>query len=535
MRVLVKEGQSMVAEVRVGKDPVTIGSDPSSGIHLPDMRVGTHHAVILRDESADGWCIRQLSTTHRTYHNGQTLTDKAPLESHDEVQIADYVLLIYHDTARGGGEETGSSLEELAKITQFPLPDDAVIRREPERISLHREQLARLAQLTASISSGQLLRHVMDEMLKFLLDAFRADRAWLGLRSDPKGPLDVTAGLSRAGELLAEPDMLENLQHRCLTRLQRICLPSLPNSPDTQTAMAVPLLCGARVAGMVYLDRAARAGDAFSGVDLDFLMACSIVMARHLEVCRAEEDRVQSQKAGARREVALGIQSRLTPSSLPEIGLQLAAYRQDGSEGGCDLYDVLHLPNKTVAFLVATIGGDEVEAALQMAQIRGAFRVGSLHGDAPHVFMRELNWLLTAGNGQSDVDVAVVQLRPAKGTVHYCAAGDVGLVRIDEKGDCEDLAAAGSAAAGRSRDTTYETRTADLRTGDSLACFSPGVAELANTQGQSLGAERFIESLCDCFGQSASAMLSEVVSDLGAFFRRQASPRDATVFVARRP
>ena len=64
--------------------------------------------------------------------------------------------------------------------------------------------------------------------------------------------------------------------------------------------------------------------------------------------------------------------------------------------------------------------------------------------------------------------------------------------------------------------------------------FTPGVTTAKNRQGETFGEERFINILCDGFGQLASAMLKEMLTDLRNFTEGGQQPDDITVILAHR-
>ena len=73
-----------------------------------------------------------------------------------------------------------------------------------------------------------------------------------------------------------------------------------------------------------------------------------------------------------------------------------------------------------------------------------------------------------------------------------------------------------------------------LEPGESLVLFTPGVTTARNRQGEAFGEERFVDLLCDGFGQPASAMLKEMLTELRNFTEGGQQPNDITIIVAHR-
>jgi hypothetical protein len=76
---------------------MTIGSDPSSGIHVDAFGVSRHHADLLRN--GPSWTITDASSTNGTYVNGQRV-DKAVLRALDRIRVGQ-VELVVRDSRAG--------------------------------------------------------------------------------------------------------------------------------------------------------------------------------------------------------------------------------------------------------------------------------------------------------------------------------------------------------------------------------------------------------------------------------------------------
>jgi hypothetical protein len=72
-------------------DRMTIGRDPSSGIHVDAFGVSRHHADLLRN--GPSWSITDASSTNGTYVNGQRV-DKAVLRALDRIRVGQAELVV---------------------------------------------------------------------------------------------------------------------------------------------------------------------------------------------------------------------------------------------------------------------------------------------------------------------------------------------------------------------------------------------------------------------------------------------------------
>ncbi len=73
-----------------------------------------------------------------------------------------------------------------------------------------------------------------------------------------------------------------------------------------------------------------------------------------------------------------------------------------------------------------------------------------------------------------------------------------------------------------------------IESGESLVVFTPGVTTAKNSKGETFGEERFVNILCDGFGQLASSMLKELLTDLRNFTEGGSQPNDVTVLLTHR-
>jgi sigma-B regulation protein RsbU (phosphoserine phosphatase) len=73
-----------------------------------------------------------------------------------------------------------------------------------------------------------------------------------------------------------------------------------------------------------------------------------------------------------------------------------------------------------------------------------------------------------------------------------------------------------------------------LEPSETLVLYTPGVTTAKNRHDDVFGEERFINLLCDGFGQPASNMLKGMLSDLRSFTESGVQPNDITVLLAHR-
>ena len=90
--------------VEFSKFPVMLGRHPEDNLIIPcDNKVSRHHARILIDETGlfvedVGW--EGQGSTNGTYHNGERISGKSPLQSNDTLVIGNCCLRVRLGTRR---------------------------------------------------------------------------------------------------------------------------------------------------------------------------------------------------------------------------------------------------------------------------------------------------------------------------------------------------------------------------------------------------------------------------------------------------
>lgn len=281
-----------------------------------------------------------------------------------------------------------------------------------------------------------------------------------------------------------------------------------------------------------------------------------------------------------RRELALAteVQQRLFPSSPPATeSLELAGFCQPAREVGGDYFDFLKLDGSRIGVAVADVAGKGIAAALLMSIVQASLRslaaaqaliVGNKNPLADLV--REMNRLLwRSTSAASYVTFFYAQFDEESRQLTYVNAGhNPPLLLRAVNGDENEptrftptlaprerrMAAAvattvltgdeifsaepawaklatGGMALGLFDGSCYEQETIQLRPGDLLFCYTDGVTEALNVEGEEFGDERLQELLRECAHLTAEEVRAAVVERVLAWCRGTPQHDDLT-FVA---
>ena len=532
MRLSISSNNQPLFDVSCGEEAVYIGSREGCGIRLPDERIAAQQAVIFPEER-DTFVLQSLNNTLRIDVNGVAIQDKILLKDGDQIQIADFLIRAEHDgpePARARGP--GLSVAQMNRFVQSQLPSGAIVRKGDEPMTLVAAQISRLARVNLALSSCETIEAFMDVALRVVLELFAAHKVWIGVRRVNYGAMDYVEGRLLTGQSAELPPIAENLKPRVLDRGQFILVPFIEGDPPF-ALMTGPLPGSDGPLGMVYIDT----GDTnrrFAIEDLDFFVLSMNLLAVQLDAIFRGQAKQRAETIAGEVAVAHQIQARVTPRKLPQWDrLQFGAFREPGRERSSDVYDIAKLSNQMAAFMVAHTTATGPLPSMLMAQAQAAFRTCCMHLDPPHIVLRSMNFLMFDGLTDHSLSCFVGVIDPATGAVRYSMAGTTGAYIIGTRGDERGFAPPEPMPAiGASKNAAYAQLSAQLEPEESLVVFTPGVTTARNREDQVFGEERFVNTICDGFGQLASTVLREMLSDVRSFTQGGTQPDDITVVLA---
>jgi serine phosphatase RsbU (regulator of sigma subunit) len=535
MRLVVLQEGAMVADVVCGGEAIYVGSGPDCRVRLEDPLIAPQQAVIY-PEGDGGWTVQSLDPSAEVFVNRTRLGEKATLKTGDEIGIRDFLVRVYPEFEEqpGARVEVGTSRAQLERFAASKLPPGTIIKRADEPLAVQPGQLVRIAEANLAVSQCQIVEALMDVALRTLLVNFAVPRVWMGVRRVNYGPMDYVEGRLLTGQPTDLPEVANALKPRVLDRAQYLLVPAV--SPEERmSVLAGPLIGPEATLGMMYMDTG-TSGRRFGVPDLDYFILLSTVFAVQLDAIFKQIARNRAAMVEGEVAVAHAIQARLTPRKLPQWEqLQLGAFREPGRKNTGDIYDVVKLSSGRAALMVAHTSATGAMPSLLMAAAQTAFRLAAMHQDAPHAFLRSLNWLLCDGEKDHPLNCFMAVIDPATGETRYSLAGQTGAYIIGNRGEERRLGTLElTPPLGLTRTVAYPVLPEQLEPDETLVVFTPGVTTAKNPNDETFGEARFVNILCDGFGQLASSMLKEMLTDLRTFTERGSQPDDITVLLAHR-
>jgi len=525
----------MIADVVCGEQAIYVGSREDCRVRLDDPRVAPQLLVIY-PEGNGNWSAQRLAPGCEVTLNQMRLVEKAELKTGDEIAVLDYALRVYpeHEEQSAVRVEVGTSRVQLERFAAARVPPGTLVKKPDDPLNIQAGQLFQIAEANLAVSQCTMIEQVMDVALRTLLVVFAAQRAWIGIRRVNYGPMEYVEGRLLTGQATDLPETANVLKPRVLDRTQFVLIPIFSDEERT-SILAGPLAAPGVTLGMMYID-AGTTGRRYTPIELDLFVALATLFGFQLDAIFKQIARNRAAMVEGEVAVAHAIQSRLTPRKLPQWErLQWGAFREPGRVNTGDIYDVVKLGNGMAAFMVAHTPATGPMPSMLMAQAQAAFRSAAMHQDGPHVLLRSLNWILYDGERDHAQNCFAGIIDPDTGELRYSVAGPARAYIIGARGEERRLEARETTPSlGLDRNAVYPLLPEQLEPDETLVVFSPGVTTAKNRNEETFGEVRFVNILCDGFGQLASAMLKDMLTDLKNFTEGGAQPDDITVLMAHR-
>jgi serine phosphatase RsbU (regulator of sigma subunit) len=234
-------------------------------------------------------------------------------------------------------------------------------------------------------------------------------------------------------------------------------------------------------------------------------------------------------------EVARQIQFGLLPFEPYERGgTTVLAHMRPANTVGGDYFDIIELPEGSLALVMGDVAGKGMPAALLMALLQGSLRTLLTAGHRGGELLVKLNAHLVSNIPSNRlVTLFLAELDPATGRLRYVNAGHNAPFLIHAGGAVERLPAT-AMALGVVGDSPFDVKDAVLGPGEQLFLFTDGVTEAFNTKDVEYGEERLEAVLKSNAAGPGRALIDAVVTDVAAFCRGEAPRDDMTLMLVRR-
>jgi serine phosphatase RsbU (regulator of sigma subunit)/anti-sigma regulatory factor (Ser/Thr protein kinase) len=338
-------------------------------------------------------------------------------------------------------------------------------------------------QQVTDVSLAQLpLDELLHELVVRISGVLDLDAAAIMLTEDDGATMTVRAAQGVATVRDGKPIRVapgDGCAGRVAAERRTVLLDDIRDSSDldpvfrdtgVRSLAGVPLIADGRVIGVI--EAASERRRAFSPHDVRLLALAADRLSQAIERTRVNE---------RAHHIAETLQRALLPDRLPGVpGVALAARYLPGGPGtdvGGDWYDVIPSADGRVGLVMGDVVGRGVAAASLMGQLRNAFRVYALDGNAPAAILDKVNVLLHQFEPGQMATAVHLDFDPREERVCFAGAGHPPPVLRLADGTTEYMQGAPSAPLGVLPYTRYHQQEARLPAGATLLVYTDGLVD----------------------------------------------------------
>jgi stage II sporulation SpoE-like protein/FHA domain-containing protein len=501
------DGQGRRRQIELNRPRLLIGREPTCDIHLPHPGVSRRHAQLQVTEGGR-WLLQDLRSRNHVYLENRVV-QQFVLEPRKPFRIAEYWLSLHEETP-------WHRPEQPAERTEGDTVDSDTNREEGWL-----EQMQAFQKSLAALDEPHLvLERLADEFHKLLQPSILAiglsslnGYTWELVQAQDKN-ISLKPPLEEANRKVAE----DHSSYQSWT-------PQGTQNGDTPTptppqCLLFPMKGRTGVIGHVYILRPTQLT---IGKPLQRYLglACTYagIMWDNLKLGVLRETQIAFEKE---LHAARQIQIDLFPSTF-DIDRRLDAYAVNlpSARVSGDYYDLLRAAPDTVAFVIADAMGHGMPAALLMAAVRAALRMGLTLNLSWKAIFQGLDDLIRQARGDTFVTGMVGLLNLKERELQIVSAGHpLPSILVDGK-PVNVPEACLTRPWGLDLDSVWEVGRLSLRGNRfSILCYTDGITDAAARSQRIFGAQRIAAYHQKNFRLSAEDMcqglLTEVAVQPGA-------------------
>jgi serine phosphatase RsbU (regulator of sigma subunit) len=270
----------------------------------------------------------------------------------------------------------------------------------------------------------------------------------------------------------------------------------------------------------------------FMPADIDLLYLAASFSAEAIENQELQSVRESARRLQMEIEVARDVQFNLLPKSVPpHEGVECAGLCKPALRVGGDYYNFWSLPSGNFAIALGDVSGKGIPAALLMASIQASLQGFLSHpGTSPAGIVEALSRVVYENSSTERYSTLFfAQYDTHAHTLTYVNAGQV--LPVKWSANKATKLDAGGPPIGLLPSVQYDQETVPFHPGDCLVCFSDGVTESMNAEGDEWGEDNLILELPQSATMSAQALAAHLVKSADAFANGAPQHDDMTVVI----
>jgi phosphoserine phosphatase RsbU/P len=264
--------------------------------------------------------------------------------------------------------------------------------------------------------------------------------------------------------------------------------------------------------------------------NLTFIKALTNIILVAIENKKLARRQLEQEAYRKELEIARQVQTFLFPKNLPQLEkLQIEATYIPHKNVGGDYYDYVELSNGKFLLCIADVSGKGVPAALLMSNFQAALRVIVRKTYDVREIVYELNrQIMFNSNGENFITFFMTIYDHEAGQMKYVNCGHNPPILFTESGF--QALEEGTTILGIFEDLPFlNVGTVTGLKDFNFFCYTDGLTETFNAEGEEYGSERLMEALSDMTNKSLAGIHEAVIKSLEDFKGAESYRDDITM------
>ena len=236
-------------------------------------------------------------------------------------------------------------------------------------------------------------------------------------------------------------------------------------------------------------------------------------------------------------DVANRIQQSILPTSFPtDKDYKIYGSMEPAKEVGGDFFDVTRLKNGWFGLAIADVSDKGVPAALFMMSSRTMMKAAAMNAIEPGDVLSAVNSRLAEDNdAQMFVTVLYAVYDTETGMFTYASGGHDAPLVVHPDGSSNLLSLTGGLVLGIVPEMDFQQKSVVLAPGDTVVCYTDGVTEAMNSNGEQFGIERLQQTFAHSPPTDAQDAVQKIFDAVNTFAEGTIQSDDITCLVLCRP
>jgi serine phosphatase RsbU (regulator of sigma subunit)/pSer/pThr/pTyr-binding forkhead associated (FHA) protein len=475
-----------------------LGRGLDCSVKLPEEATTVSRRHCRFNVVAGNWFITDLGSRHGTYLNADRLSKDEParISRGDRIRLGPWTLRV----ARPGEPSFNTVSTQEVPAGQEQLVTVAAVGRE----NIHRRRLELLLDCAKRVAESTDELGLSRGVLDVLIDGTGYSLVAVIRPGSDAHHIEVLGWRSKGRTEL--PTFSRSLINAAfggqVVRMRRESMASQMQtvvSSSIQTALCVPVLQGSTTrttALCLYLD--SREGDAPVHDDAAaFCQAVADMCALCLANIRRGRLEIEAAALDVQINAAKQIQRQILPAAQGAFGPLRFAHRVvPGQSVAGDLFDIVQLDERHVAFFVGDVAGKGLPASLLMAMVQSGLSVALCQTRDPQDAVRRVNTqLFRTAPDDKFVSLWLGIIDLLSGDLRFIDAGHGYAMLRRPNALPEVIASRGGVPLRVIADEPYAAETLQLLPGSRLILYSDGLVEQRSPAGEEFGVARVLSTL----------------------------------------